>query len=111
FYIIIQFQLTPDERQCFSTGIKSQLLLSKTHSTNNISADIILTRTPHITEFSSDSITAQIKKNGINIQTGRMVSQKHLIITHDQEGKHLTTWYQQISLRVHSYKKHTEEVR
>ncbi|MEF7173362.1 hypothetical protein U9729_08710, partial [Escherichia coli] len=26
---IIQFQLTPDERQCFSTGIKSQLLLSK----------------------------------------------------------------------------------
>ncbi|WP_000319176.1 hypothetical protein, partial [Escherichia coli] len=74
-------------------------------------SDIILTRTPHITEFSSDSITAQIKKNGINIQTGRMVSQKHLIITHDQEGKHLTTWYQQISLRVHSYKKHTEEVR
>ncbi|KEK75482.1 hypothetical protein AC35_5435 [Escherichia coli 3-475-03_S3_C2] len=37
------------------------------------------------------------------------MSQKHLIITHDQEGKHLTTWYQ--SLRVHSYKKHTEEVR
>ncbi|WP_322968945.1 hypothetical protein, partial [Escherichia coli] len=29
FYIIIQFQLTPDERQRFSTGIKSQLLLSK----------------------------------------------------------------------------------
>ncbi|EOU6337377.1 hypothetical protein ACN749_005585, partial [Escherichia coli] len=91
--------------------LKASFCSVKTYSTNNISADIILTRTPHITEFSSDSITAQIKKNGINIQTGRMVSQKHLIITHDQEGKHLTTWYQQISLRVHSYKKHTEEVR
>ncbi|EOT6310998.1 hypothetical protein ACNRT1_004992, partial [Escherichia coli] len=35
----------------------------------------------------------------------------HFASTHDPEGKHLTTWYQQISLRVHSYKKHTEEVR
>ncbi|HHK8975793.1 TPA: hypothetical protein ACQZA2_005239, partial [Escherichia coli] len=61
--------------------LKASFCSVKTHSTNNISADIILTRTPHITEFSSDSITAQIKKNGINIQTGRMVSQKHLIIT------------------------------
>ncbi|WP_097563700.1 hypothetical protein [Escherichia coli] len=28
----------------------------------------------------------------------------HFASTHDPEGKHLTTWYQQISLRAHSYK-------
>ncbi|MEX8176194.1 hypothetical protein AB7M84_24930, partial [Escherichia coli] len=33
------------------------------------------------------------------------------ILSRKPGAVHLTTWYQQISLRVHSYKKHTEEVR